>query len=89
MSELKELKEFISREEVKVDPYWRSILLSDTRNIFPKHELSNIEIAKNKVSKMRLVMEHLSTFLSLQIYANSLESVAKTTPEKEIRKELT
>jgi hypothetical protein len=46
--------------------------MSDTRNIFPKHELSKIEIAKNKVAKMRLVMEHLPSFLSLQIYAKTI-----------------
>jgi hypothetical protein len=82
------LKEFIEREEVKRDAYWRSILHSDTRNIFPKHELAKIEIAKNKLAKLRLAVENLPAFLSLQIYAKEVETVAKTTPDRELKKEL-
>ena len=61
---------------------------SDTRNIFPKHELAKIDIAKNKVAKLRLAVENLPTLLSLQIYSKQVETVAKTTPEKEIQREL-
>lgn len=33
-------------------------------------------------------MEHLSTFLSLQIYAKSIDNVKKAALEREIKKEL-
>lgn len=33
-------------------------------------------------------MEHLSQFLSLQVYAKNIENIAKITPEKEFQKEL-
>lgn len=88
MSDLQQLRDFVDRSEVKNDAYWRAVLSSDTRNIFPKHELAKIEIAKNRISKLRLVSDHLPHFLSLQLYANSRQHLAKTVPEKEITKEL-
>ena len=42
MSELKQLRDFVEWTEVKSDSYWRGVLSSDTRNIFPKHELAKI-----------------------------------------------
>jgi hypothetical protein len=50
--------------------------------------LAKIEIAKNKVGKLRLAMENLPSFLSLQLYAKTVETVAKATPEREIKREL-
>lgn len=88
MSKLSELKDFMAKEETKNDPFWRSILQSDPRNIFPKHELAKIEIAKNRMSKLRLIMDQLPNFLSLQIYARNIEQVSKTNLDKDLKKEL-
>jgi hypothetical protein len=73
---------------VQGDAYWRSILSSDTRNIFPKHELAKIEIAKSKVAKLRLAVENLPAFLSLQLYAREVDNVTKTAPDREIKREI-
>ena len=88
MNEIKELKQIIERQDIKSDPYWKSILHSDTRSIFPKYELAKIEIAKNKVNKLRLIIDQLPNLLTLQIYAKNHIDITKNMHEQELKKEL-
>lgn len=88
MRPLEELRLFMEEGGAREDPYWRSVLSSDARNIFPKHELSKIEIAKHRVARTRLIMEQLPHFLTLQIYAQQRQSIAKNTPQRELRREI-
>lgn len=37
---------------------------------------------------MRLVTEHITTFLSLQIYAKTIDSISKNVNQKQLKKEL-
>ena len=69
MIKLKDISSFIQRQDIKSDPFWQSMLHSNSRNLFPKYELAKIELTKNKVSKQRLIMEELGMFLSLELYA--------------------
>jgi hypothetical protein len=59
----------VGRPEVRADQFWRGVLGSDPRSIFPKRELARIEIAKNRLGRLRLLGDHLPHFLALQVYA--------------------
>lgn len=40
------------------------------------------------MAKLRLTVENLPAFLSLQMYARDVDAVSKGTPDKEIKREV-
>ena len=71
---LKEVKEFLGKEETIKDGYWGAILSSNINSMNHKYELVRIEKAKNRLDKNRLIMEHINTILFMETHKKSISN---------------
>jgi hypothetical protein len=88
MLRLSELQAFMGQAEVKSEAFWQSVLQSDTRSLFPKHELAKIELSKSHLGKLRLMMDQLPLFLALPLHAHALHKITQGIQEKDVQREL-
>lgn len=56
------------------DVYWNGVMNSDIRNILPKYEVCKIQLSKNNIQKIRLILQNMNRFILLQVQKKNIKN---------------